>query len=102
MFIGKVSGSVVASQKIDSVIGRKLLLIQAMTVKGDSPGELVSTGRVAVAVDELGAGEGEMVLVTQGSSARLTELTKNLPTDAVIIGIIDAIQAAGKELYKKK
>jgi len=102
MFIGKVSGSVVASQKIDSVVGRKLLLVRAMTVKDDAAGELVETGRVAVAVDSLGAGEGELVLVTQGSSARLTESTKNLPTDAVVVGIIDAIQASGKEIYKKK
>jgi len=102
MFIGKVSGSVVSTQKIDTVVGRKLLLVQALTVKGDPPGELASTGRVAVAVDTLGAGEGELVLVTQGSSARLTESTRNLPTDAVIIGIIDAIQASDKELYKKK
>jgi len=41
------------------------------------------------------------VLVTQGSSARLTESTKNLPTDAVIVGIIDAVQTADKEIYKK-
>jgi len=102
MFIGKVSGNVVASQKIDTVIGRKLLLVQAMTVKGDSPGKLVTTGRVAVAVDMLGAGEGDLVLVTQGSSARLTEATKNLPTDAVVVGIIDAIQTSDREIYKKR
>ena len=93
MFIGKVSGNVVSTQKIDTVVGRKLLLVQALTVKG---------GRVVVVVDTLGAGEGELVLVTQGSSARLTESTKNLPTDAVIVGIIDAIQTADKEIYKKE
>ena len=101
MFIGKVSGNVVSTQKIDTVVGRKLLLVQAMTVKGDTPGKLAPTGRVVVVVDTLGAGEGELVLVTQGSSARLTESTKNLPIDAVIVGIIDAIQTADKEIYKK-
>ena len=101
MFIGKVSGNVVSTQKIDTVVGRKLLLVQALTVKGDAPGKLATTGRVAVVVDTLGAGEGDLVLVTQGSSARLTESTKNLPTDAVIVGIIDAIQTGDKELYKK-
>ena len=50
MFIGKVSGSVVSTQKIDTVVGSKLLLVKAMSVKGDSPGELVDTGRVAVTV----------------------------------------------------
>ncbi len=102
MFIGKVSGSVVSTQKIDTVVGSKLLLVKAMTVKGDAPGELADTGRVAVAVDMLGAGEGDVVLVTQGSSARLTEWTKNMPTDAVVVGIIDEIQAGDKEIYKKR
>lgn len=102
MFIGKVTGNVVATQKIPSVVGSKLLLIQAMTVKGDPPGELVSTGRTAVAIDTLGAGEGEFVLVTQGSSARLTDSTKNLPADAVVIGIIDAIQVRNQEIFKKR
>lgn len=101
MFIGKVTGNVVSTQKIGSVIGKKMLLIDAMSVKGDSPGQLVSTGRVAVAIDTLGAGEGELVLVTQGSSARLTDETKSVPTDAVIVGIIDAIQVGAHELYKK-
>jgi ethanolamine utilization protein EutN len=102
MFIGKVTGTVVASQKVKSVIGRKLLLVQAMNVKGDSPGVLESTGRTAVAIDTVGAGEGELVLVTQGSSARLTESTGDVPTDAVIIGIIDAIQMKDQEIYKKQ
>lgn len=100
MFIGKVTGSVVSTQKIASVTGKKLLLVEAMNVKG-TPGELTSTGRVAVTIDTLGAGEGELVLVTQGSSARLTDETKSVPTDAVVVGIIDAIQVGSQELYKK-
>ncbi|MBI4581841.1 MAG: EutN/CcmL family microcompartment protein [Planctomycetes bacterium] len=101
MFIGKVTGTVVATQKIATVTGKKLLLVEAMTVRGE-PGTLQSAGRVAVAVDAVGAGEGELVIVTQGSSARLTEMTSNVPTDAVVVGIIDAIQAGGNELYKKE
>lgn len=101
MFIGKVTGNVVASQKVRSVVGKKLLLVQSMTVDADNPTELKPSGRVAVAVDTVGAGEGELVLVTQGSSARLTELTSDVPTDAVIVGIIDAIQAGKGEIYKK-
>lgn len=99
MFIGKVTGSVVASQKVKSVIGKKLLLVEAMQVKGDS---LSSTGRVAVAIDTVGAGEGEMVIVTQGSSARLTEMTSDVPTDAVIIGIIDEIQSGSRAIFQKR
>ena len=98
MFIGKVTGSVVATQKIASVAGLKLLLVQAYNIKD---GALVETPRTAVAVDTLGAGEGEFVLVTQGSSARLTDRTKSVPTDAVIVGIIDAMQEGTREIYKK-
>jgi len=98
MFIGKVTGSVVASQKIESVVGLKLLLIQAYNIED---GVLKATPRTAVAIDILGAGEGEFVLVTQGSSARLTDRTKTVPTDAVIIGVIDAMQTGDKEVYKK-
>jgi len=101
MFIGKVTGTVVATQKIATVTGKKLLLVEAMTIKGE-PASIQSTGRVAVAVDTVGAGEGELVIVTQGSSARLTEMTSNVPTDAVVVGIIDAIQAGGSQLFSKK
>jgi len=102
MFIGKVTGTVVATQKVDTVGGKKLLLVQSMTAKGDSPDSVEPTGRVVVAVDTVGAGEGELVLVTQGGSARLTEATSNVPIDAVIMGIIDAIQVGRNELYKKQ
>src|SRR5437016_12541699 len=102
MFIGKVSGTVVATQKVKSVIGKKLLLVQSMTVDDGPSGALRPSGRIAVAVDTVGAGEGELVLVTQGSSARLTELTADVPTDAVIVGIIDAIQVGEREIYKQR
>jgi ethanolamine utilization protein EutN len=99
MFIGKVVGSVVATQKVKSVVGKKLLLVDVVNAKGS---EMVSTGRSAVVIDTVGAGEGELVLVTQGSSARLTDMTSDVPTDAVVVGIIDAIQMGGTETYKKQ
>ncbi len=101
MFIGKVIGSVVATQKVKSVVGKKLLLVDAYNVKPGTT-ELVSTGRSAVAVDTVGAGEGDLVRVTQGSSARLTDMTSDVPTDAVAVGIIDAIQMGREEVYKKQ
>jgi len=101
MFIGKVIGSVVATQKVKSVVGKKLLLVDTYSVKSGST-ELSSTGRSAVVIDSVGAGEGEFVLVTQGSSARLTDLTSDVPTDAVVVGIIDAIQIGHEEVYKKR
>jgi ethanolamine utilization protein EutN len=57
---------------------------------------MVTTGRTLIAIDTMGAGENEYVLVVQGSSARMTPETKNLPVDAVIIGIIDSVRV-GKE-----
>lgn len=102
MFIGKITGNVVASQKVASVVGRKLLMIEAYNVTTDTPPKLKATGRVAIAVDVLGAGEGEFVLVTQGSSARLTEDTKNLPIDAVVVGIVDTMQVGTECLYSKE
>ncbi|HOB73915.1 MAG TPA: EutN/CcmL family microcompartment protein [Phycisphaerae bacterium] len=101
MFIGKVIGSVVATQKVKTVVGKKLLLVDVYNAKGGT-NELVSTGRSAVVIDALGAGEGDLVLVTQGSSARLTDVTGDVPTDAVVVGIIDAIQMGRQEVYKKQ
>jgi ethanolamine utilization protein EutN len=101
MFIGKVIGSVVATQKVKSVVGKKLLLVDVCNVKAGTT-ELASTGRSAVVIDSVGAGEGELVLVTQGSSARLTDMTSDVPTDAVVVGIIDAIQMGHQEVYKKQ
>lgn len=101
MFIGQVTGSIVATQKIKSVGGKKLLLVNAMTIEGDKEPKLAPSGRVAVAIDTVGAGEGDLVLVTQGSSARLTDMTRDVPADAVITGIIDAVQVGGREVFKK-
>jgi ethanolamine utilization protein EutN len=53
-----------------------------------------------VAVDTLGAGNGECVLFTQGSSARLTPSTREAPIDAVIVGIVDTVEVEGKEVAK--
>lgn len=92
MFIAKVVGSMVATQKVDAMVGRKLLLIEPYRIDPASRTKMVSTGRTLVSVDTVGAGEGEMVLIVQGSSARLTDETKTLPVDATIIGIVDAVQ----------
>lgn len=91
MFVAKVTGSVVATQKTASMVGHKLLVVEPYRIDGGNRGQLVSTGRTFVAVDTVGAGEGEFVLITQGSSARLTPETKTLPIDAVIIGIVDTV-----------
>ena len=91
MFVAKVTGSLVATQKVDSMVGHKLLIVEPYRIDPQDRKSLVTTGRTFVAVDTVGAGEGEYVLITQGSSARLTPETKNLPIDAVIIGIVDTV-----------
>ncbi len=57
-----------------------------MTTNTTKPASLGNTGRAIVAIDVVGVGEGQLVLVVQGSSARMTEQTKNMPADAVIVG----------------
>ena len=98
MFIAKVVGSLVSTQKVEAMVGRKLLVIEPYRLDGETRQTLHTTGRTLVAVDTMGAGENEYVLVVQGSSARMTPDTKNLPVDAVIIGIVDAVNIDKKSV----
>jgi ethanolamine utilization protein EutN len=100
MFVAKVTGSLVATQKVDAMRGQKLLIVEPFRLDPESHTKLVTTGRSFVTVDTLGAGVGELVLITQGSSARFTPETKELPIDTVIIGIVDRIDAAGKCVFE--
>ena len=102
MFVAKVTGAVVATQKVKSMIGQKLMVVEPYRLEAKERQTLVTTGRTFVAVDTIGAGEGEYVLITQGSSARLTPETKNLPIDAVIIGIVDSVHVDSTCVYKNK
>lgn len=85
MFIGKVSGTVVASRKVEGLSGFKLLLVKKLDLARKE------TGDFTVAVDVVGAGVGETVLVVSGSSSRQTERTDKKPVDAAIVGIIDTV-----------
>ncbi|HEX3726018.1 MAG TPA: EutN/CcmL family microcompartment protein [Pirellulales bacterium] len=102
MFVAKVTGSLVATQKVDSMIGQKLLVVEPFRVDPQDRNHLVSTGRTFVAVDTVGAGMGEYVLITQGSSARLTPETKNLPIDTVIVGLIDAMHVDHHCVFRRE
>ena len=97
MFLAKVIGNVVATQKNEKFQGMKLMLIQPYIAKEHT---LTPSGSSVVAVDSVGAGLGECVLFTQGSSARLTPTTKEAPVDAVIIGIVDTVEIEGKSVEK--
>jgi microcompartment protein CcmK/EutM len=102
MLIAKVTGSLVATEKVASMVGFKLLLVEPYRVDPKTRESLVTTGRSMIAVDTVGAGEGEFVLITQGSSARLTPETKSLPVDTVIIGIIDTVHVDHDCVYHKE
>src|SRR6202011_5477455 len=99
MFLARVTGSVVATQKVASMIGRKLLTVEPLRVDPASRDRLVTTGRTFVVVDTVGAGQGEMVLIVQGSSARLTPETEKLPVDATIIGIVDTVNVENHTIF---
>ena len=101
MFVAKVTGSLVSTHKVDSMVGSKLLVVEPYRLDAKTRKSLVTTGRTFVAVDSLGAGEGDYVLLTQGSSARLTPETKHMPIDAVVIGIVDSVRVDSGEVYKR-
>lgn len=81
MIIGKVTGSLVSTRKNERLIGSKFMIVEAVGGTGDS--------KKLVAVDNVGAGIGEYVLVAQGSAARIGCDMANAPVDAAIVGIID-------------
>ena len=90
MRLAKVIGTVVATRKEDSLIGLKLLVIEEI----DPQGELAKDNRL-VAVDTLGAGEGDIVLWVQGGAARIiSDAHRQAPLDAAIVGIVDSVDVA--------
>src|SRR3984893_14056480 len=102
MFLARVTGSVVASQKVASMVGRKLLTVDPVRVDPTHRELLGRTGRPFVVFDRGGAGLGEMVLIVQGSSARLTSETEKLPVDATIIGIVDTVNVENKTIFSAR
>jgi microcompartment protein CcmK/EutM len=102
MFLARVTGSVVATQKVGSMTGHKLLTVEPMRVDPARRDHLVGTGRTFVCVDTVGAGQGEMVLLVQGSSARLTPETEKLPVDATIIGIVDTVNVDNQMIFSNR
>lgn len=95
MLLGKVIGTVVASQKDYRLEGLKLLVLEQVNHLIEPKGSMV------VAVDSVGAGVGEIVLYSAGSSARLTDITEGKPVDTVIIAIVDTVEKEGTVTYQK-
>jgi ethanolamine utilization protein EutN len=102
MFLARVTGSVVATQKVRSMTGHKLLIVEPLRVDPQDRTQLAGTGRSFVVVDTVGAGQGEMVLIVQGSSARLTPETEKLPVDATIIGIVDSVNVENRVVFSAR
>jgi microcompartment protein CcmK/EutM len=102
MMIAKVTGTLVSTEKVESMVGHKLLVVEPYRLDPKTRGSLVTTGRAIVSVDTVGAGIGEFVLITQGSSARLTPETKSLPVDTVVVGIIDTVHIDHACVYDKE
>jgi len=91
MLLGKVVGNVWATRKDEKLVGLKMLLVRHVETDFSLKKSYV------VAVDTVGAGAGEIVMITTGSSARQSELTAGKPIDAVISAIIDKLDISEKD-----
>lgn len=100
MILATVEGSIVATKKNAKMTGTKFLLVRPLVIDSPSAKELRPGQTTLVASDSLGAGEGDCVLVVQGSSARLAADDKDSPVDAVVIGIVDTVDLGKRILYK--
>ena len=96
MLIAKVTGTLVSTNKSEKMTGMKMLLVQPVDI-----GTMKEKGDLAVAIDAIGAGVGEIVLLVGGSSARQTAVTDGKPVDMTIVAIIDHIDIGDKRVFQK-
>lgn len=96
MYIAQVRGSVVCTRKAEKLSGFKLLVIQQVET-----GTLAYIGKPLIAVDLVGAGTGELVLVCPGGSARHSKQTDGRPVDCTVVGIVDSIKISGETKFEK-
>ena len=83
MLVAKVIGNIWATRKEESLSGMKMMIVEILDPLTKEQ------GKSFVAVDQVGAGIGDMVIVSTGSSARLAKLGRHSPIDAIIVGIVD-------------
>ncbi len=100
MILARVEGSIVATKKNAKMTGNKFLVVRPLVLDSPKATEFRPGTSTLVAVDSLGAGEGEVVLVVQGSSARLGADDKDSPVDAVVIGIVDTVDLGKQIIYR--
>ena len=96
MQLARVKGTVVSTNKAEKLSGLKMLIVKPIDIE-----TWQEKGALLVAIDAVGAGEGELVLVVGGSSARQTDQTNGKPTDATIMGIVDYIDVENKRIFDK-
>ncbi|MCH7962782.1 MAG: EutN/CcmL family microcompartment protein [Bacteroidetes bacterium] len=94
MFLGKVIGTVWSTKKDEKLVGAKFLIVRKLDLDLNEKSDFV------IAVDSVGAGEGEVVLVATGSSSRQTHFTQDKPIDAVIMAIVDKLDISIKQLLE--
>lgn len=96
MQIGRVKGTVVSTNKAEKLTGLKLLLVKPIDLES-----MQEKGGLLVAIDAVGAGEGEVVMLVGGSSSRQTAITDGKPVDMSIVAIIDHIDIENKRVFQK-
>jgi ethanolamine utilization protein EutN len=94
LFLGKVIGTVWSTKKDENLVGAKFLIVRKLDLDLNEKTDFV------VAVDSVGAGEGEVVLVATGSSSRQTHFTQDKPVDAVIMAIVDKLDISIKQFLE--
>lgn len=96
MLVGRVTGSVVSTNKTDALRGAKLLIVQPVALD-----TLKMKDDYVICVDDVGAGEGDLVFCAYGSSARQSDTSKKVASDYTIYGIVDYIDMRGARTYDK-
>ena len=98
MRLAKVVGTIVSTQKDPHLMGCKLMIVKKIDENGNF--EKYSSSSTSIAVDTVGAGIGETVIITSGSTARFVYGDKTTPVDMTIVGIVDEIQTSAPEVKK--
>ena len=100
MRLGRIVGTVVSTIKASGLNAFKLLLV--VDIDPTKPEDTRDSAEICVATDLIGAGEGDVVLVSHGSAARIGDGNAAIPTDAAVLAIVDLVQAGAATTYRKR
>ncbi len=96
MQLARVKGTVVSTNKAEKMKGLKLLIVKPIEIE-----TFEEKGSLIVAIDAIGAGQGEVVMLVGGSSSRATEITDGKPVDMSIVAIIDSVEVNDTRIFEK-